>query len=51
MELYTPSHLSSPTTTLPSYTSFLRGVEASKFISSILPGGCSYAALFTVAES
>lgn len=41
----------SPDAALPSYASSLRGVGASKFILSILPGGCSYAALFTVAES
>lgn len=41
----------SPDAALPSYASSLRGVGAGKFISSILPGGCSYAALFTVAES
>lgn len=39
-----------PAALLP-YTSFLPGEGASKFILSILPGGCSYAALFTVAES
>lgn len=40
-----------PPTTVSSYAGFLRVVEASKFISSVLLGGCSYAALFTVAES
>lgn len=34
-----------------SSASLLPGVGANKFISSILPGRCSYAALFTVVES
>lgn len=52
MELDTPqTPPTTTTTTLLSYTGFLPGVGVSKFISSILSGGCSYAALFTVAES
>lgn len=40
-----------PHTHFPVVRASFAGVEVSKFILSILPGGCSYAALFTVAES